>query len=60
MKYADSVKDYGYITAAVDSYQNNAAGVKWSDRANMKTQGVPTSALQPSNILDESFKVNFY
>jgi len=44
-KYSESIKDYGYVSAAVDAYQNSKAGVTWSDLANLKKQGVPTAAL---------------
>lgn len=58
-KYSKHIKDFGYITDRVLDYQGYGAEIRYADRANLISMDTSSFALQPSKILDDSFKYSF-
>ncbi len=59
-KYADVIKDFGYLTNDISWYQGPTAKVEWSDRANLRRHSINTNALSPSELLSETLDYEFY
>lgn len=65
LKYQDSIRDFGYISEPVQSYQGDGLQeiqptIKFSDKASLVTSSVNVRALSPSTIFDDAFVLDHY